>query len=129
MTARAAGVKPRKTPTARRAVGGALTGLSFTKRAEPETAARITVFEIDGTVYTVPAVVETSDAMGLLLVVKDIEDPIVQGAALIRNLAGEDAFAALMSEASFSAADWRKLVDSLWQHAFGQLEEVRRPGN
>ncbi len=129
MTARVTGGKPRKTATAPRTVSGALTGLSFTKRPEREAADQMTAFEIDGAVYTVPAVVETSDAMGLLLVVKDIEDPIVQGATLIRNLAGEDAFTALMSAASFSAADWRTLVDSLWQHAFGQLEEVRRPGN
>lgn len=131
MSARASGTA-RKAATTRSpqpVSRGALTGLSFTKRVEPEKAERVTVFDIDGTPYTVPAVVETADAMGLLLIVKDIEDPMTQGATLIRNLVGEEGFAALMTEASFSSADWRKLVDSLWEHAFGPLEEVTRSGN
>ena len=109
--------------------GGALTGLSFAKRPDPADAPRVTAFEIDGTPYTVPAVVETGAAMLLLLVVKAIDDPIRQGIELIRELAGQDALEALVNQASFTHDDWRKLIDSLWTHAFGPLEEVEGSGN
>jgi hypothetical protein len=96
--------------------------LSFGKRATPAEADRIPLFEIDGTEYTIPAVVPTGDALVHLLNVNAMDSEAQRGVYLIRELAGPEALTALLGEADMTDGDWHKLITILSEHAFGRLE-------
>lgn len=98
--------------------------LAFARRDRDaeQAAERIPLFEIDGTEYTIPAVVPTGDALALLAVASGLPDEARRGMYLVRELAGPDALAALLGEAEITEADWRRLLELLAQHAFGGLE-------
>lgn len=98
--------------------------LAFARRDRDaeQGAERIPLFEIDGTEYTIPAVVPTGDALALLAVASGLPDEARRGMYLVRELAGPDALATLLGEAEITEADWRRLLELLAQHAFGGLE-------
>jgi len=100
--------------------------LSFAKRGPDEDGDRIPLFEIDGTEYTIPAVVPTGDALLHLAVTNNLPDEAMRGMYLLRELAGPDALTALLGQADMSDTDWHKLISILSTHCFGRLEA---PGN
>lgn len=115
-----------KAQTARAVVVSSFAPLSFAKREPEAEAERIPLFEIDGTEYTIPAVVPTGDALAYLLVASSMANEAQRGAYLMRELAGPDALTALLGQADMRESDWHKLIKILSEHAFGHLEA---PGN
>jgi hypothetical protein len=113
--------------TARRAVrsaNGAVTSfepLRFGKRATDEE--RIVLFEIDGTPYTMPAVVDTGTALTLEIQLLGVETERRKALFLIQQLCGMDAYRALVNDSTFTIGDLLKLGQILAEHAFGSLEE------
>lgn len=104
-------------------------GLSFSALGDEALteAPRVPLFEVNGTVYSMPETVPTGYAITLLTVVQGLPDGPAQAVYLVRALAGQDAVAALL--ASDAGADgWRAVLDLIWPRAFGQLEGLI-PGN
>lgn len=98
-------------------------GLSFSTLGETALTARprAALFEVDGTVYSMPQTVPAGYAISLLTVVRGLPDKAAQAVYLVRELAGQDAVAALL--ASDAGADgWRQVIDEIWPRVFGQLE-------
>jgi hypothetical protein len=101
--------------------------MSFAKRNQDAASEdRIVLFEVDGTEYTIPAVIPAGDALAHLLIVNTLATEAQRGAYLVREIAGPAALTALLGEAEMTSADWRNLIKILTEHVFGPLEA---PGN
>jgi hypothetical protein len=100
--------------------------LVFAKRAPKVEVDRIPLFEVDGTEYTIPAVVSTGEALNHLVMTRGMETEALRGLYLLRELAGPEALAAVLNEADMTPEDWQKLLTVLSEHVFGRLEA---PGN
>lgn len=119
--------KPRGTRARTRTApkGTATAGLSFATLDDTAlTEERFPLFEVDGTEYSMPAVVPPGYAISLNTMVRRIDDPLDQGLFLIRQLAGADALTALLASDAAPEA-WRKVIDLIWPRVFGQLEGLR----
>lgn len=100
--------------------------MSFAKRDEAAEADQVVLFEVDGIEYTVPAVIPTGQALQYLAITNGMETEALRGMYLLRVLAGEAAFNALLGSADMTGADWHQLISILSEHVFGGLEG---PGN
>lgn len=94
--------------------------LSFETRKPQADPDLVPLFELDGTVYTMP-VVDTGDALQHLAIVSGMSEAMA-GMYLLRNVAGPDAFNALIGKAKLDPADWRRVTIALRAHVFGDLE-------
>lgn len=133
MTAQAA--RGGRTAAARRGAAGAkaradapFAPLSFGKRDRLQEAQRdrVVLFEIDGTEYTIPAVVPAGDSVAYQLVAGALPTEPAKGAYLIRELAGPAALTALLGDADVTDGDLRALFTIVSNHVFGPMEA---PGN
>lgn len=131
MTARASSGRAARTPAARRASAGLAAPFEpmvFARRdrtAEGEAAAagvRLSLFEVDGTEYTVPAEIPTGRRLELLLVSVGMETEVLKSSYLVRELAGPAALQALLTDADYQDGDLLKLGANLSRHVFGALE-------
>lgn len=130
MTARANSGRAARTPAARRAAAGIAAPFEpmvFSRRdAQAEAAradeTRLGLFEVDGTVYTVPADIPTGRRLELLLVAGNLETEALKSSYLVRELAGPRALQALLTDADYREADLLKLGANLSKLVFGALE-------
>jgi len=85
-------------------------------------AAREPLFSVGDQVYTMPATVPTGDAIMLAARLRLQPDEDAKGVALVLNLCGGDALAALMGDSTMTRAEWKTIVRILTERAFGPAE-------
>lgn len=92
-------------------------------KSRPTAVKREPVFAIDDVVYTAPTVVPAGDAIMLAGLLRLQPDEDAKGVALVRNLCGNDALAALMGDSTMTRGEWSAIVQILTQKVFGRAEE------
>lgn len=93
------------------------------RRAQPHEVDRVVLFSIDDADFTMPALVETGDAIKWRTLVATQRGEDLKGVLLLRLLCGDAAVAALLDDATMTREQWAQLRQKMTAHAFGDPEE------